>query len=603
MKNLRNTKIVCTMGPSVESVDMIRSLIQAGMNIARFNFSHGTHQYHAAAIERVREAAKAENATIALLLDTKGPEIRTGLLEHNDIPLTLSHGDLVDVIAVNDAQNLYGEKGIFCGIFNGQKRVVVSYEFLADDIKSGARILIADGLMSLEYLNLEGRVIKCRVDSGGDLGARKNVNVLGVHTRLPAMSVQDEADLKFGAEQGMDFVAASFIRKAQDVTIIQKYLASVGSDMPVIAKIEDDEGLENISEIVRVSGGIMVARGDLGVQIPPEEVPLAQKHIIELCNLEGKPVITATQMLDSMIHNPRPTRAEAGDVANAVIDGSDCIMLSGETASGSYPLESVQTMARIARTVEGSDVYIRHHDRRRRSLRVEDSPQAIAQSAVHIAITIGAACIVAPTISGITARLVSRFLPSMPVVAASPSDLIRRRLVIYRGVFPIAVEKELDSEAMIQGAQSAAIKEGFAKTADKVVFAAGVPVNSPHTSNTIRVNIIGNILANGQRGFGGRCTGRIVKADTLLEAANVLRENGGDILLTHTLDNSFVPIIRIAKGIIMEGASEFSREMLHKINPEIVFIGQVRGAMTRFEDNMIVTLDGNEKIIYEGRIE
>jgi pyruvate kinase len=573
------------------------------MNIARFNFSHGDHKEKAETIMRVRQAAKLENATIALMMDTKGPEIRTGLVK-DDKSITLEMGEAVDVIAAVDAEKLYGPDGVFTLKEGGVTRIIVSYELLADDIRDGARILIADGILALEFVKLEGRMLRCKVDVGGELGSRKNVNVLGVHTRLPAMSEQDKADLRFAAEQNMDCVAASFIRKRQDVTSIQKFLASVGSDMPVIAKIEDEEGLENINDIIRVSAGIMVARGDLGVQIPPEQVPLAQKRIIELCNNEGKPVITATQMLDSMIRNPRPTRAEAGDVANAILDGSDGVMLSGETANGAYPEEAVETMNRIALTVEASDVYRQHQlERRGRLTRSSDMPQSIAESAVLIAETINAACIITPTISGNTARLVSKYRPFRPIIGASPKEEIRRRMLLYWGIIPLAVQSEPDSESTIQGAQSAAIKEGFIKASDKVVFTAGVPVNSPHSANMIRIHVIGKILGRGQHGFGGRCTGRIVKANTLDEASYLLRNKGGEILLTHTLDNSFIPIIRIARGIIVEGSSEFPHEMLQMINPNIVYVAQVEKAMAHIEEHITVTIDGNEKIVYEGTME
>jgi pyruvate kinase len=573
------------------------------MNIARFNFSHGTHSEKADFIALIKKAAELEGVPIALMLDTKGPEIRTGLVKDGN-NIILNNGETVDVIAEADAEKLYGKGGRFTQKEDGKTRITVSYELLADDIKPGARILIEDGMLALEFTGLEGRVIHCKVDVGGELGSRKNVNVLGVHTRLPAMSEQDIDDLRFGAEQGMDCVAASFTRKPQDVTTIQKFLASIGSDMVVIAKIEDDEGLENIEEIIRVSAGIMVARGDLGVQIPPEQVPLAQKHIITLCNNEGKPVITATQMLDSMIRNPRPTRAEAGDVANAILDGSDCVMLSGETANGAYPEEAVETMERIALTVEASDIYRRQQMERRALLaRSADMPQSIAESAVLIAERINAACIIVPTISGNTARLVSKYRPHLPIIGAAPLEKIRRRMLLYWGITPLAVQTESDSEATIQGAQSAAIKEGYLKVSDKVVFTAGIPVNSPNTANTIQIHIVGKILGRGQRGFGGRCTGRIVKANTLSEASYVLRNNGGEILLTHTLDSSFTPIIRIASGIIVEGASELSRSMLKMINPNIAYIAQVQKAMNSIEERSIVTIDGDEKIIYEGTIE
>jgi pyruvate kinase len=586
------------MGPATESEELIRSLIRRGMNMARFNFSHGDCVYHGAGIKRVRAAAETEGVPVALILDTKGPEIRTGPVR-DEGTVKLEQGDVTDVLAEADAVKIYGPDGAY----TGPGRITLSYEALAEDIRPGAGILIADGLIALEVIAPEGRIIRCRVTNGGELGSRKNVNVLGVHTRLPAISEKDKEDLRFGHEQGMDYVAASFIRKAQDVTAIQKYLASIGSDMPVIAKIEDEEGLSNIEDIIRVSAGVMVARGDLGVQIPPERVPLEQKRIISLCNNEGRPVITATQMLDSMIRNPRPTRAEATDVANAILDGTDCVMLSGETAAGAYPEAAVEVMDRIARTVESSEAYEQNLKNRRRSLtQGEDLGHVIAAAASHTADIIGASCMVVPTLSGHTAQLVSKHRPRRPIVAASPSESVRRRLLLYWGVVPVLVQKEEDSDAMIQGAISTAIREGFAVPADKVVVVAGLPVNSPFTANSIRVHVIGNVLGRGNRGFGGRCTGRIVKAGSPEETSGALRKRGGEILLTHTLDDSFIPIIRIVDGIILEGDSSLSYKDIRTINPRIVYISQVPRAMELFEDHITVTLDGEEMIIYEGTL-
>jgi pyruvate kinase len=402
----------------------------------------------------------------------------------------------------------------------------------------------------------------------------------------------------------MDYVAASFIRKASDVTAIQKYLAQIGSDMRVISKIEDDEGLINIEDIIRVSAGIMVARGDLGVQIPPEQVPIEQKRIINLCNLEGKPVITATQMLDSMIRNPRPTRAEAGDVANAILDGADCVMLSGETASGAYPELAVEMMDRIARTAEASEAYEKTLAERRQVLNrhKNDLIHVIAEAATLTADSIEAACIITPTLTGHTAELISKYRPMRPIVAASYDEKVRRRLLLWWGISPVAVHKEDDSEAVIQGCISAAIKEGFAQTTDKVVVTAGLPLGSPLTANSIRVHIIGNVLGRGARGFGKRTTGRIVKAADLTEAVSVLKKKGGEILVTHTLDASFTPIIRIVDGIILEGSSELSQKYILDTNPRITYVGQIPNAMQLFEDHITVTLDGGERIVYEGRI-
>ncbi|GHV83206.1 pyruvate kinase [Spirochaetia bacterium] len=566
--------------------------------MARFNFSHGTHEYGGLQIARVREAAAAEKVPIALILDTKGPEIRTGIIR-DDKTITLTTGDKIDVIAQSDAIALYGEEGVY----TTPQRITLSYTELVEDIRPGARILIADGLYALEVLSLDGRIMRCRVDTGGELGSKKNVNIIGVHTRLPAMSEQDMADLKFGHEQGMDYVAASFIRKASDVTTMQKYLADIGSDMQIIAKIEDDEGLGNIEEIIRVSTGIMVARGDLGVQIPPELVPLEQKRIISLCNNEGKPVITATQMLDSMTHNPRPTRAESADVANAILDGTDCVMLSGETANGAFPELAVEMMDKIVCAAEASDEYRKTLNQRHRSIYdKQDMGNVIAEAAVRIADTIDASCIIMPTLSGHTAQLVSKYRPGRPILAATPSETVRRRIFLYWGVIPMEVNKKDDSESMIQGVIGAALKDGYAKNGDKVVVVAGLPVNSPCTTNSIRVHVIGNILCRGLAGFGSRCTGRIIKADTLADATHLLRNNGGEILLTHTLDESFIPIIRIVDGIILEGNTELSKEVIQLINPRVVFIARIPGAMKHIEDRLTVTMEGVEKIVYEGNL-
>jgi pyruvate kinase len=598
------------MGPAIKTVEMTRSLIRKGMNIARFNFSHGSHEEHGQRIAMVREAAKAEGVPVALILDTKGPEIRTGIIKDNGV-INLKTGDTIDAIAEEDAIKLFGLEGS-CPT---SKYITVSYDLLSEDIlnidsntanndnKKSVRILIADGLIGLDVLSVEDKTIHCRIANGGELGSRKNVNVIGVHTRLPAMSGRDKDDLLFGHQQGMDFIAASFIRKPQDVISIQKYLASIGSKMPVISKIEDEEGLDNIEEIIRVSDGIMVARGDMGVQIPPERVPLEQKRIISLCNKEGKPVITATQMLDSMIHNPRPTRAEAGDVANAILDGTDCIMLSGETSAGAYPELAVEVMDRIARTTENSEACRESlNSQRIYPKQGRDLREVIANSACETADSIDAACIIVPTLTGHSAELLSRFRPRRPIVAATSNDSVARRLLLYRGVVPAAVQKVDDSEAMIQGAITAAIREGFARLTDKVVVAAGLPVNSPITCNSIRIHVIGNILGHGHRGFGGRCSGRIFKADTLKEASLLLHKSRAEILLTHTLDESFIPIIRIVDGIILEGMSELSRTQLELINPGLVYVGHVPDAVKHFEDNITVTLDGAERNIYEGSL-
>jgi pyruvate kinase len=577
------------------------------MNVARFNFSHGDHEYHGAGMARVREASRLERFPVALLLDTKGPEIRTGLVAY-DGKVCLVKGSMVRLLYAGDAEKMGGPDAAFMTA----DTVTVSYAGLVEDLKPGAKVLIADGLIALEVIGKDGRTAECRVLDGGEIGGRKNVNVVGVKTRLPALTEQDKADLAFGARMGVDFIAASFVRKASDVTAMQRYLAQLGSDIPVIAKIEDEEGLENVSEIIRVASGIMVARGDLGVQIPVERVPIEQKRIISLCNAAGKPVITATQMLDSMIKNPRPTRAEAGDVANAVMDGSDCVMLSGETANGSYPEEAVSVMDRIIKEVESSDAYRRGARDRILASQVApiidgvteepDLARIIAEAASWTADRIGAAAIVVPTISGTTARIVSRYRPLRRIVAASPDEVVRRRLLLHWGVVPIHVNREADSEAMIQGAIAATIRAGYAKNLDKVVVVAGLPLGTPLQTNSVRIHVIGNVLGRGGRGFGQRCTGRIVKARTLDDAVQSLKKGGGEILVTHTLDETFIPVLRIVDGVILEGVSEMPWEMIRDTNPSLVYVSQVPRAMELFEDRLTVTLDGKAKLVYEGAL-
>lgn len=585
MQQIRRTKIIATMGPATDSVEIIESLIRAGMSIARLNFSHGDHSTHDAKIAMVREASARTGIPVAIMLDTKGPEIRTGVVPG---------GGTIELVRGSEVRVTFG--GEECG----PSLVSLSYPELLDDASVGTRILIADGLIELETLGREGAALRTVVRSGGTIGSRKNVNVPGVRTKLPAITEKDEADIRFGMERCIDFIAASFIRKPQDVTAIYSILESGGSRIKVIAKIEDEEGLENIDDILRVSNGIMIARGDLGVQIKGELIPLVQKRIIAKCNKAGKPVITATQMLDSMITNPRPTRAELTDVANAVMDGTDAIMLSGETASGKHPLLAVETMHNIALAIEQSEEYWKKMAEVESAAVSGDIAHAVAKAGFVVAREINAQAILAPTLSGNTPRLLSGFRPAQPIIAATTTERVQRQLLLDWGVIPIIVERVDDSEEMIQNAIMAATDKGLLDLFDKVVAVAGVPINSPIMTNTVRVFFLGSILNRGSRGFGASKRGRIVKAADLAEAALVLKKQGGEILLTKTLDDSFIPIIRCVDGIILEGVSELNRDMILMVNPDITFIGEVPNAMAQFENGSMVTLDGEEKIIYEG---
>jgi pyruvate kinase len=592
MKTIRKTKIVCTLGPATEDIKIIENLLREGMNIARFNFSHGSHEYHKAMIARLREANANTGIPAALMLDTKGPEIRTGTLAEGITQIVLTRGREItittsDRLCDNDV-------------------ISISYRKLHEEITPGNHIFIADGLIDLRVEEVSDRDIKCRVISGGRIGSRKNVNIPGVKVSLPSITEKDTHDILFGIEQDMDFISASFIRRADHITDIQDLLSTHSSHIKVIAKIEDQEGLENIDDIIRVSAGVMVARGDLGVQLKIEDIPLVQKRIIEKCNRQNKAVITATQMLDSMIHNPKPTRAEMTDVANAIFDGTDAVMLSGETASGKYPVESVQTMHRIAAAVETSEEYHKEAERHfSLHAAADDIGQAVAKSAYLLARDVDARAIISPSLRGNSPRLISKFRPSQTIIAATTSEATIRQLLLYWGIYPVMVDYAPDSDTMIQNALKAALRHGLIKKLDKVVTAAGIPLKSPIPMNVIKVHFLGNILGRGHGGFGGSCAGRILKVRDDEEIPSKLQAEGEDnpILLCRTLKKDEASAVKTIAGLILEEESEVPIEELRSLNAGLVYISQVPNALENLEDNIYVSLNGEEKIIYEGVVE
>jgi pyruvate kinase len=585
---MRKTKIVCTLGPSTEDPAVLGGLLEAGMNVARFNMAHGTHESHAATMEKLREASRKAGIPVALLLDIKGPEVRTGAVK-GDATVQLAPGAVVAV-------TVGGEQ---CTA----SRISLTYKDLPDQASPGKHIMIADGTIDLEVLAVEGRITRCVVRTGGALGSHKNVNLIGIKSRLPAVTEKDIDNIRFGAKQDMDYVAASFVRKAEDILELRRILIAEGSGMHIIAKIEDAEGLANIDDIIRVADGIMIARGDLGVQLPTEEIPLAQKRIILKCHEQNKAVITATQMLDSMIVNPKPTRAEATDVANAIFDGTDAVMLSGETASGKYPVLTVQTMDRIARAAEESPEY---ESRVRRFLRIddirEDIAQAVTRSAFLVARDIRASAILAPTLRGTTPKLISRYRPRQIILAVTPSESVQRKLLLYWGVVPIIVTLAENSDAMINSAMKAALQRGLVKNFDRVVVLAGVPVNSPIMLNMIRVLFVGNVLNKGKRGFGGYTAGKILKVEDALDAELRLQHDGAEILLTKFLTPDFLPLLKGLRGVVLEESSYLDKEQIQAVEPGIVLISSVPNAVASLENGLAVTLHGEEFVIYEGEI-
>jgi pyruvate kinase len=476
---MRKTKIVATIGPAVDTDDLMRALFLEGVDVCRLNFSHGTHEEHKVRIDRIRRISKELSLPIPILVDTKGPEVRVGRFAGGSIMLKL--GDTF-TLTPDD-------------IVGNQQRAPISYPYLAEDIKIGSPILIDDGLIELEVTAIEGKDVVTVVRCGGEVSDRKGINLPNTPTRLPALSDADIRDLKFGVDQDIDFVAASFVRSKDDVEAIRDVIREAGGDgIRIIAKIENREGIANFDEIMRSADGIMVARGDLGVEIPLEEVPTVQKRLIDQCVKMGKPVITATQMLDSMIRNPRPTRAEVSDVANAIHDGTSAVMLSGETASGKYPVESVRTMARAAVATESSIDYWEAF--RRDIFYLEDNtPNAISHAACMTAMDLGARAIAVMTYSGNSARLMSRFRPECPIIATTVSERSVRQLNLSWGVIPRLVDVVDDTDAVFQQGIETTMEILDVSRGDTVILAGGTPVGCSGTTNTIKVHLVGEETA------------------------------------------------------------------------------------------------------------
>ncbi len=530
---MRKTKIVCTLGPATNDVEIMKQLIQNGMDAARINFSHGTYETHAETIAKLKQAREELNAPIPLILDTKGPEIRVKTFKEDKVRLE------EDATFTLTTREVEGDVNI----------VSVTYADLPKDVHRGSRILIDDGLIELKVEDITETDVVCKVVNGGVVKSRKGVNLPGVEVNLPSLMEKDIEDLKFGVENGFDIVAASFIRSAEDVLKIRRVLEeNGGGQMHIISKIENQQGVENIDKILEASDGIMVARGDLGVEIPPEEVPLVQKILIAKANRIGKPVITATQMLESMVHSPRPTRAEANDVANAIFDGSDAIMLSGETAAGAYPLEAVATMARIALKAESAVDYAAKLANTTEPARVNIT-NAISMAACATAAELKTAAITTVTKSGFTARMISRYRPACPLIASTSDETVWRQMNLIWGCKPMLYTGELPRGGVFDTALEIAVKSGLLKNGDTVVSALGMPLGFSGATNTLRVDIVGDVLCKGKGVGAKRATGtaRVITARDGVERTF----HQGDILVTTATDSSFMPYIRKAAAIVV----------------------------------------------------
>jgi len=470
MEMLRKTKIVCTIGPASSSSRVLEKLTRAGMNVARLNFSYGTHKGHAKSIQAIREVSAKSGIPLAILQDLSGPKVRTGRLAEKEI--WLNEGEEF---------SLTGEE-----IAGNEHRVSVSFPAFLRDLKAGDTIFLNDGAIQLEVISTTDVEARCKVVVGGVLTEGKGINVPGVKLSIPSITDKDLADLAFGLEQGVDFVALSFVRKSIDVVRVKQFLREQGADVPLIAKIEKHEAVNGIDDIIAEADGIMVARGDLGVEIPLKQVPTVQKEIIRKCNQAGKPVIVATQMLESMINSPRPTRAEVSDVANAIFDDADAVMLSGETSIGKYPVETVTMMASIVAEVEKTLPY-RRILREKGEQTIPETDDAISYAACQMSQQLGAACIIAYTSSGSTALRVSKYRPAAPIMAITPNENVARRLILSWGVSSYLKPGLASADDIFYEAAQLSLRTGMAKSGELVVITAGVPMGKPGSTNLIKV--------------------------------------------------------------------------------------------------------------------
>ena len=572
--------MVCTVGPATETQELMEALIKEGMNVARLNFSHGDHEEHKKRIDNIKAARQATKKPVAIMLDTKGPEIRTGKLIEGKVEL--QEGNKI----ILTTQEVEGTA----------EKISVSYDGLAKDLTPGNTVLIDDGLIALTVEKIEGDDIYCIINNDGTLGSKKGVNIPNVSINLPGLTPKDESDLIFGAEQEIDFVAASFVRKPKDIMDIRKILDEHGGqEIQIIAKIENREGVDKIDRILAVADGIMVARGDLGVEIPAEEVPLVQKSIIYKCNLVGKPVITATQMLDSMIRNPRPTRAEVGDVANAVFDGTDAVMLSGETAAGAYPLEAARTMSDICEKIENSEEYKNRQKPEHGELTITNS---VGEAVVQIAKSMNAAAIIAASSSGYTPRMLSKYRPECPILSVSNTMTTVRRLALSWGVYSLC-NKEIESiDSIIADSVDAAKELGMISNGDLVVVAAGIPIGVQGNTNMIQVHTVGKTVLSGV-GIGNEAVSGCAK---LIDSNNIQDFNEGDILVVKSFQQDYMPALEKAAALVTEETGGNSEAARAAVKLDIPVVMGVFKAHELLIHGTIITVDPRNGMVFQGRI-
>lgn len=581
---MRKTKIICTLGPATQTEDMIRKLALGGMDVARLNFSHGTHEYHKSNAETVKKVRDELGKPISLLLDTKGPEIRLGMFKDNK-PVDLKEGQTYTLTTKD--------------LLADENRASITFKGLPGDVEEGTRILINDGLVAMEVKSVTATDIVCRVLNAGRISNQKGINVPGVRVSLPFVSEQDRSDLLFGIENDFDFVAASFTRCAADILEIRSILENNGgANIRIIAKIENSDGVENIDDIIRVADGIMVARGDMGVEIPFEEIPHLQKMIIKKVYKAGKIAITATQMLESMVNNPRPTRAEAADVANAVYDGTSAIMLSGETAAGQHPIEAVKTMALIAERTE-ADIDYKKLLSHREPETEPNVTNAISHATCMTAHDLRAAAIITVTKSGQTARNISKFRPACTILGCTPERKVYRQLTLSWGVQPLFVEEASDTDTLFDNCVKAAEKAGYVHNGDLVVVTAGVPLRVSGTTNLLKVQIVGDVLVHGIGIVSKSVCGNLCVCRDEDEAVANFHE--GDILVIPQTTNRIMSLIKKSAGIIAEQGGSSSHAAVVGLTLDLPVIVGAEHATQILKSGTTVTMDGQRGIVYSGR--
>ncbi|MBF9192948.1 pyruvate kinase [Lactiplantibacillus plantarum] len=581
---MKKTKIVSTLGPASTDTDTIVKLIEAGANIFRFNFSHGDHEEHLDRLNKVHEAEKITGKTVGIMLDTKGAEIRTTVQANGKSEYKI--GDKVR-ITMDDSLDTTHDK------------IAVTYKNLYDDVHVGGHVLFDDGLldMKIDEKDEANRELVTTVQNAGVLGSRKGVNAPGVSINLPGITEKDSSDIRFGLDHEINYIAASFVRKPQDVLDIRELLEEKHMEhVQIFPKIESQEGIDNADEILKVCDGLMVARGDMGVEIPAENVPLVQKSLIKKCNALGMPVITATQMLDSMQENPRPTRAEASDVANAVFDGTDATMLSGESANGLYPVESVAMMAKIDEKAENTlaengTLQLNRFDK---TSVTETIGIAIARAAENLNIK----TIVAATESGYTAKMISKYRPNADILAITFDERTQRGLMVNWGVQPIVAEKPETTDDMFDLAASKAVELGFAKEGDLILITAGVPVGERGTTNIMKIQLIGSKLADGQGVGDETVIGKAVIATSAQEAIDKAVEGG--VLVTKTTDKDYLPAIEKSSALVVENGGLTSHAAVVGISMGIPVIVGVKDATSVIADGQLITVDSRRGLVYRG---